>query len=437
MGKYFGTDGIRGVAGEALTIDMALKIGYGLRATFNTKKIVIGRDTRESSQALSMALATGALNAGVDVEDAGVVPTPVIAYHTKEEAMIGVMVTASHNPYHDNGIKVFNKGFKMTPEEEASLETFIDGALPVKSTAFGSFTINETIKTRYLNLYQGIDSEIANLSVVFDAAHGATSYLVHDVFLNRVDTAQVIHDQPDGRNINVDCGSTHLKRLIDTVKSEKADVGFAFDGDGDRVLAVDHHGDVFDGDMLIYVVATHLKAQGKLSKNTVVLTKMSNPGIIKAYQEANIKVVQTDVGDKYVTREMMKHGFALGGENSGHIIMKDLLQTGDGMLVAAMILSIMQARKQTLAKLCEAIDIYPQVVHNVKHVDKTVLEHKAVKDVIQAVRTSLGKDAQLLVRPSGTEPVIRITVSVKDRDQIKQAIDTIEASFYEHGGAMR
>ncbi len=435
MGKYFGTDGIRGVAGQALTIDTALKIGYGLRATFNVKTIVIGRDTRESSAALAMALATGAMNAGIDVEDAGVVPTPVIAYHTKQHDMIGVMVTASHNPYHDNGIKVFNRGFKMTPSEEASLERFIDGELPIKTDTFGGFKPAKQVAKAYQELYQKIGAETANLTVVLDAAHGATSHLVHEVFESRADHTIIIHNQPDGKNINVACGSTHLEAIMNTVKETKADVGFAFDGDGDRVLAVDHNGTVFDGDMLIYVIAAHLKAQGALSKDTVVLTKMSNPGIVKAYQEAKIKVVKTDVGDKYVTSEMMKHGYALGGENSGHIIMKELLQTGDGMLVAAMVLHIMQTTKQSLESLCEAVRIYPQVTHNVKNIDKSVLDHSSVQKVIDTVGKSLGKDALLLVRPSGTEPVIRITVSVDDQAKVDAAIKTIEASFYEFGGA--
>ncbi len=433
MGKYFGTDGIRGVAGATLDIETALKIGQSLKQTFNIDTIVIGRDTRKSSDALAMALATGAMNSGIDVLDAGVVATPVIAYYTRKHAMIGAMITASHNPYQDNGIKIFNKGFKMTKEEEAVIETFIDTPLDSKTGAFGIYSMDPSIKTEYQKLYASLPADKANLSVCLDTANGATFELAGEILTPRVDEVCIINNEPDGTNINENCGSTHLESITRTVMENKCDLGFAFDGDGDRVLVVDHNGKLYDGDYLLYIIASYLKEQGKLNKDTVVLTKMSNPGIVKAFNTQGIKVVRTDVGDKYVTSEMFKHGYALGGENSGHIIIKDFLQTGDGILVAAMILNILQSSKRSLSGLCEAIEIYPQITRNIKDVDKRVVEHKAVKQTIKEVQKTLGSDSLLLVRPSGTEPVVRLTVSVRDETLLETVLDKLETVITEYG----
>ncbi len=433
MGKYFGTDGVRGVAGETLTNDMALRIGNALKETFNAGRVVIGGDTRKSSDLFGLSVATGAMAAGIDVEYAGVVSTPMIAHYSKQENIVGIMVTASHNPYQDNGIKVFNSGYKMKPEEETVVEAYMDGEKTLSEKGFGAFMPTDKVETTYRALYDGIDTEKTNLSVCLDTANGATYEIAEKILKGRVDEVHVIHNDPDGFNINKNCGSTHMEALKNTVIEGKYDVGFSFDGDGDRVLAVDHQGRLYDGDLLVYIIATHMKEEGRLNKNTVVLTKMSNPGIVKAFKDKGIKVVRTDVGDKYVTAEMRKSGYSIGGENSGHIIINDRLQTGDGVLVASEVLKILQKRKQPIVSLVENVEFYPQTTKNIKNVDKTVVDNKAVKQAVKDAKKTLGSDALLLVRPSGTEPLVRITVSHPENAMVESTIQTLETVILKHG----
>ncbi len=433
MGKYFGTDGVRGVAGKTLTSDMAVKIGQSLKKTFNAQSVVIGQDTRESSNLLALSVAVGAMQSGIEVYFADVVSTPMIAYYSKVKETIGIMVTASHNPYKDNGIKVFNRGYKMNAEEEKIVEGFMDDAFALDVQSFGQFHRSDDVLNTYKSLYEALGDEKANLSVCIDTANGATSAMAKEVLGSRVDELHVIHDTPDGRNINENCGSTHLDDLIAATRENKCDVGFAFDGDGDRVLAVDHNGKIYDGDFLVYIIAMHLKEINQLNKNTVVLTKMSNPGIVKAFKDHDIKVIRTDVGDKYVTAELFKQDYSLGGENSGHIILKDLLQTGDGVLIAAQVLKILQTKKQPLSALVDAVNFYPQKMVNIKDVDKSVVDHKAVKAVIKQAQKTLGTDSLLLVRPSGTEPLVRVTVSHPDETVVDTVLKDIQTTIIEFG----
>ncbi len=432
MAKYFGTDGVRGVAGETLTAQMAFRIGQSLRDTFGASSVALARDTRESSPLLATALSAGAMSVGVDVQDAEVLPTPAIAHYTRVNEMVGIMITASHNPYTDNGIKVFDKGYKMSGTAEEMVEAFIDGKQPKTPTRFGRLIKTDAIKETYEQLFETFTSEI-NQTVCVDMANGATFGVGPSILNSQVDELITIHDTPDGRNINHDCGSTHMEAIKEAVKTHKCDIGFSFDGDGDRVLVVDHNGRIYDGDLIVYVLATYLKAKDKLNKNTVVLTKMSNPGIERALNAHGIKVIRTDVGDKYVTKELFKGNYTLGGENSGHIIIKDQLQTGDGLLVASNLLNVLQALKRPLDALISDVTLDVQKMINVKDVDKRALETKAVKSALKSVRKDLGDDALIVVRPSGTEPVVRLTVAHKEEAKVDDALETLRQTIVEHG----
>lgn len=424
MGKYFGTDGVRGVAGEVLTASLAYKIGLSIKHVLKENKVVIGKDTRASSDMLAFNLAAGALASGVDVYMAGVVSTPMIAHYSKEENIIGVMITASHNPYLDNGIKLFNKGYKMLEKDDLKIEAFIDGAMPSLDKDFGRYyDYSDAVQTKYLKLYETFEHKTIHISVGYDSANGANYKIAKTVLDPLCDEAHQISASPNGENINLNVGSTHLDAIKALVKEKSLDIGFSFDGDGDRCLVVDHALNVYDGDMIIYALARYLKELGKLNKNTVVLTKMSNPGILKAFKELGIKTVLTDVGDKYVTSEILKNNYTIGGENSGHIILNHLLHTGDGLLVAVTILNLLQTLKVPLHKLYETVNMYPQKMVNIKHVDKAVLTHDAVKKAIKEADKTLGTNKLLLVRASGTEPLIRVTISHEDETLLDQVMD--------------
>jgi len=434
MGKYFGTDGIRGIAGESLTVELAYRVGLGVKAVFKPKRLVIGKDTRESSDALALAVATGAMQAGVDVLYAGTASTPMVAHYSREQKIPGVMITASHNLYQDNGIKVFDNGYKLKAKDEEALEARLDSGEIPQAERFGSFYMSDEVEQSYEQLFTSLGLERANLSVAIDTAHGATHRIAKKVFADIVDEYVQIGDAPDGRNINAGFGSTALEAITKTAEANKSDIGLAFDGDGDRVLVVDHRENVYDGDLLIYILATYLKAKGELKKDTVVLTKMSNPGIVRALKDQGIKVVATDVGDKYVQAEMLKNGYVLGGENSGHLILGDVLQTGDGMVAAAYLLRILHETRRTLASLVEDVEIYPQQTVNVKDVDKGVVDDKDVKQEVKNLKKRLGTDSLLLVRPSGTEPVVRITVSHRDENLVEETIERLQALILKKGG---
>jgi phosphoglucosamine mutase len=434
MGKYFGTDGVRGVAGEVLTASLAYKIGLSIKHVLKENKVVIGKDTRASSDMLAFNLAAGALASGVDVYMAGVVSTPMIANISKEENMIGVMVTASHNPFHDNGIKLFNKGYKMLEKDDLKIEAFIDGETPSFGQTFGRFIdYSQFVKASYLKLYEGFEHQTLHLSVGYDSANGANYQIAKEVLEPLCDESYQINADPNGMNINLNAGSTHLEAIKALVKEKALDIGFSFDGDGDRCLVVDHALNVYDGDMIIYALARYLKDLGKLNKNTVVLTKMSNPGILKAFKALGIKTVLTDVGDKYVTSEILKNNYTIGGENSGHIILNHLLHTGDGLLVAVTLLNLLQTLKLPLHKLFEDVTMYPQKMVNIKNVNKTVLDHDLVKKAIKEADKVLGQNRLLLVRASGTEPLIRVTISHEDETLLDSVMDKLVSTIKELG----
>lgn len=434
MGKYFGTDGIRGEVDNTLTKAIVKAIGLSLKSTFDCSEIVVAKDTRESGAVFVDALSEGAMACGIDVFDAGVLPTPALAFYAYEKGKIGIMVTASHNPYTDNGIKIFNQGKKLSVSEEAEIEAFIDGkATPSYAKFKAQRKKTGALEEAYKSLYKPMMDMKVHVSMALDMAHGATYAIAPAILSPLVDEVQTLNCRPDGRNINKNCGSTHLDYLKTHMIENKLDIGFAFDGDGDRTLAIDHQGRVIDGDLLIYVLAIWLKKHNALNKNTVVLTKMSNPGIIKALETQGIKVIKTDVGDKYVMETLLDKNLSLGGENSGHIIMPKRLPTGDGIFIAAHILRIIQEEKQSLAQLIGDVHLYPQATKNVKNVDKTVCEHPALIKVTESLKAKLPHPSLVLIRPSGTEPVVRITVSTEDEAMMQKTIETLTDTILKYG----
>ena len=425
MGKYFGTDGIRGKYGVELTNSLAFKVGQSLKGVLDTNRLVIGMDTRESSNELLYSLTSGAQSIGIDVMIAGVVSTPMISHYSKQKNITGIMITASHNPYIDNGIKVFNKGNKLNEYEEKAIEEYIDSNKKFEVKKIGKIYSGEDVFDLYADLIENIELTETNLRIGFDSANGA-NYLISLGVLRELcaDFIQ-IGNKPDGKNINQGVGSTHLESIIKLVKDNNLDIGFSFDGDGDRILVVDRDLNIFDGDLLIYIIAVYLKQISRLKKNTVVLTSMSNLGIIKAFERKGIKVVITDVGDKYVLEKLNQEDYSIGGENSGHIILRDYINTGDGVLVAVYLLKVLNDTKKSLKELTSDIVMWPQKLVNIKTTNKKILNDERVIKVVREVKTILGKNGKVLVRPSGTEPLVRVTVSCETESEVDKYLGRI------------
>ncbi len=425
MAKYFGTDGIRGRVGIELSNSLAFKVGQSLKSVLKTKKLVIGMDTRESSSELMYSVSSGAQSLGIDVMIAGVVSTPLISHYSKQKSVTGVMITASHNPFTDNGIKVFNKGNKLSLREELAIESFIDNNAKFDVVNIGKTFSGEDVIDLYADLIESIDLAQTDLKIGFDSANGANYLISLGVLRELCESYIQIGNIPDGKNINKDVGSTHLESIIKLVKDNQLDIGFSFDGDGDRILVIDNELNVFDGDLLIYIIANYLKDNNLLKKDTVVLTSMSNLGIIKAFERKGIKVVLTDVGDKYVLEELNKNDYSIGGENSGHIILRDYINTGDGVLVGAYLLKILDETKKSLQELTSDISMWPQKMVNIRTFNKEIINDKRVLEIIKEVKQILGKDGKVLVRASGTEPLVRVTLSCEKMSDLDIYIDKI------------
>ena len=427
--KLFGTDGIRGKAGHApLTRETVARVGAALVRAFgdhSQHRFVIGRDTRESGTWIEDELARGLTSEGATVVSAGVVPTPAIAYLARTEGFdAGIVISASHNPYEDNGIKVFGgAGTKLTEELEASVEKIVaDGSWAVKAQP-GKIA-REDLSAHYVqHLLEILKSAgpLLGSHIVVDCANGATVPLAPKLFRELGFDVQTIGTSPNGRNINLDCGSTHLDALSKAVVASKARLGIAFDGDGDRALFVDHTGKIVDGDAVLLMGAIYLKERGRLPGPAVVATVMSNIGLEIALRQRGIEMIRTAVGDKYVMEEMVKRGFALGGEQSGHVIFSEHLFTGDGLATALTVLRIMADTNQELSELAGALVTYPQVLVNVRVKQKTDLKTvPAIADAMQRVEQQLAGNGRLLVRYSGTEPLLRIMLEGKDDGEITQ-----------------
>ncbi|YCA43858.1 phosphoglucosamine mutase [Bacillus sp. JZ8] len=437
MGKYFGTDGVRGIANSELTPELAFRVGrfggYVLTKDMERPKVLIGRDTRVSGHMLEGALVAGLLSIGAEVMRLGVISTPGVAYLTKATgAQAGVMISASHNPVQDNGIKFFGSdGFKLSDEQEEEIEALLNSTedtLP-RPTGADLGQVNDYFEggQKYLQyLKQSVDEDFSDIHVALDCAHGATSSLAAHLFADLEAEISTMGASPNGTNINDGVGSTHPEVLAEFVKEKGADVGLAFDGDGDRLIAVDEKGQIVDGDQIMYICAKYLNEQGMLNEGTVVSTVMSNLGFYKALEEHSVKSVKTAVGDRYVVEEMKKNGYNLGGEQSGHIIFLDYISTGDGMLSAIQLVNIMKVTKKSLSELASEMKKFPQILQNVRVTDKhNVTSNEKVKNIIEEVEKEMGDNGRVLVRPSGTEPLVRVMVEAPTDKECKEYVDRI------------
>ena len=439
--KYFGTDGVRGVANQELSPELAFKVGraggYVLTRHSERKRpqVLVSRDTRISGEMLESALIAGLLSVGIEVLRLGVVTTPGVAYLVRaQEADAGVMITASHNPIEYNGIKYFGgDGFKLSDELEYEIEQILDAEsdeLP-RPAADGLGVVDDYKEgaLKYTSfLEQTISTDLAGLRVVVDAANGATSGFIANLFADLNVDLVPIHDQPDGLNTNLDCGSTHPESLQKAVVAEGADLGIAFDGDGDRCIAVDNEGNLVDGDKIMYICGKNMEENGRLKQDTVVTTVMSNLGMYKALEAHGMKSVKTKVGDRYVVEEMLKHDYNLGGEQSGHIIFLDHNTTGDGMLTALQLLQVLKTTGKSLKELAADVTTYPQELVNITVPDKaTAMENARLKEVIAEVEADMHGDGRVLVRPSGTEPLLRIMAEAPTKELVHAYVTRIAA----------
>ncbi|HWK22699.1 MAG TPA: phosphoglucosamine mutase [Ureibacillus sp.] len=438
MGKYFGTDGVRGVANSELTPELAFKLGrvggYVLtKHTTERPKVIIGRDTRVSGHMLEGALVAGLLSIGVEVMRLGVISTPGVAYLTRVmNADAGVMISASHNPVADNGIKFFGPdGFKLTDAQEAEIENILDlekDTLPRPVGGdLGSVSDYFEGGQKYLSyLKQTVDEDFLGIHVALDCAHGATSQLATHLFADLEADISSMGSSPNGLNINDGVGSTHPEKLGELVLERGADVGLAFDGDGDRLIAVDEKGQIVDGDQIMFIIGKYLSSKGRLKKNTVVSTVMSNLGFYKALEENGMTSVKTSVGDRYVVEEMRANDYNLGGEQSGHIVFLDYNTTGDGLLTAIQLVNIMKATGKRLSELAAEMTVFPQKLVNVRVVDKhaVTLNDKVAKTIAE-VEAAMAGNGRVLVRPSGTEPLVRVMVEASTEEECESYVNRI------------
>jgi len=448
MGKYFGTDGVRGVANSELTPELAFKLGrfggYVLRQHAKDiahPLVLVARDTRISGQLLEYALVSGLLSVGIEVLQLGVIPTPGVAYLTRiQGAVAGVMISASHNPAGDNGIKFFGAdGFKLSDEQEYEIEAYLDQEgddLP-RPSADGLGTVDEYPEgvLKYAQYLQTtIPDDLSGITVCLDAANGAASPVVNRLFADLETDFYTMGANPDGININKGVGSTHPDVLGKFVVEKKADVGLAFDGDAVRCIAVDENGRIIDGDRIMFICGKYLKDRNKLNQNTIVSTVMSNLGFHLAVEAEGMTALKTQVGDRYVVEEMRKNGYNLGGEQSGHVVFLDMNTTGDGLLTGIQLLNVMKQTGKKLSELADEVTIYPQELVNVRVSDKEgVMDIPAVKAVIEEVEAEMAGKGRILVRPSGTEPLLRVMAEAetdkKCHEYVMRIVDVVKAEI--------
>ena len=429
----FGTDGVRGRAHSELTEAMASDLGRAIARVFFGTPVVIGGDSRESTPAFIAAVSEGLIDSGATVETLGMVPTPIVAAEAASRHAVGVVISASHNPYYDNGIKVFGPGgVKLSTEVEAQIEDQWHSVTPSETprTELGSLVQGDvdSVRSRYLELIQrSIEHRtLDGLRVVLDAANGAASELAGEVFAAVGADVIVINADPNGTNINDECGATHTEALQSAVVSVGADVGLALDGDADRLIAVDHAGQVVDGDRVIAILATDMRARNKLAEDTVVVTVMANLGFHRAMNDAGITVLETPVGDRHVLEALAKGGFSLGGEQSGHIIIPEHATTGDGMLTGVVLLDAVVRSGRSLADLSAAsMTAFPQVLINVEVPVRGEVPEDAIRGIRQQLEAELGDDGRMLIRPSGTEPLVRVMVEAAHRDDAERIAQTL------------
>ena len=439
MGKYFGTDGFRGKANETLTAEKAFKVGrflgwyYGQFHEDHRARIIIGKDTRRSSYMLEDALCAGLTSSGADAYLLHVTTTPSVSYCCRTDGFdCGIMISASHNPFYDNGIKIMRaNGQKIEAEIEEKIEAYIDGEIPelpyAMDEAIGRSIDYSAGRNRYIGYLMTIPSRAFNgYKVGLDCANGASSMIAKSVFEALGAKTFVINNQPDGVNINDNCGSTHIGALQELVREKGLDVGFAYDGDADRCLAVDAEGRVVNGDQIMFLCGKHMSELGQLDHNMIVTTVMTNLGFYKTCDAIGLKYQQTAVGDKYVAENMMENGYVLGGEQSGHIIFGKYATTGDGVLTSLMIMQTMLEKKMPLALMADEMRIFPQVLKNIKvHDKKTTLDNAKVQTAVKAAEEGLGNAGRILVRESGTEPKIRVMVEADTTAECEKWVDSV------------
>ncbi len=436
MGKYFGTDGFRGEANEVLRVDHAFKVGRFLGWYYGQEhkaRVVIGKDTRRSSYMFEYALVAGLTASGADVFLLHVTTTPSVSFVTRREDFdCGIMISASHNPFYDNGIKVIDgKGHKLAADVEAQIEAYIDGSLGelplAKKEHIGATTDYVAGRNRYIGYLISLATRsFEDMRVGLDCSNGSAFMIAKNVYQALGANVFVIHNEPNGMNINQNCGSTHIEDLQKLVKEKKLDVAFAYDGDADRCIAVDEKGNVVDGDLILYICGKYLKENGHLNGDTIVTTVMSNLGLYKACDKIGLKYEKTAVGDKYVYENMIQNDYSLGGEQSGHIIFSKYATTGDGILTSLMIMEVMLESKMSLSGLTEEVRIYPQLLKNVRVADKkAVRENPRVMKAVEEVEGELGQDGRILVRESGTEPLFRVMVEAATDELCEQYVNRV------------
>lgn len=436
MGKYFGTDGFRGEANEVLTVEHAFKVGRFLGWYYgqdHKAKVVIGKDTRRSSYMFEYALVAGLTASGANAYLLHVTTTPSVSYVTRTEDFdCGIMISASHNPFYDNGIKIINgKGHKMEAEVEEKIEAYIDGEideLPLaKKEEIGRTVDYAAGRNRYIGYLISLATRsFEGMRVGLDCSNGSAFSIAKSVYDALGAKTYVINCEPDGTNINTNCGSTHIEVLQQFVKEKNLDVGFAYDGDADRCIAVDENGEVINGDLILYICGKYLKENGRLNGDTIVTTVMSNLGLYKACDKAGLKYEKTAVGDKYVYENMVANGHRIGGEQSGHIIFGKYATTGDGILTSIKLMEVMLESKRKMSDLASPVTIYPQCLKNVRvHSKPEARADEDVQAALAEVEAKLGKDGRVLVRESGTEPVIRVMVEAKTDELSEECVDRI------------
>lgn len=439
MGKYFGTDGVRGEANIELTPELAFKLGrFGgyVLSQHETERprVFVARDTRISGEMLESALIAGLLSVGIEVYKLGVLATPGVSYLVRtEKASAGVMISASHNPAQDNGIKFFGgDGFKLDDNREAEIEVLLDDSedkLPRPSAqGLGNLVDYPEGLRKYEKFLVDSGNDLEGMKIVLDTANGAASVSARDVFLDLNADITVIGENPDGLNINDGVGSTHPEQLQEAVKKVGAEIGLAFDGDSDRLIAVDENGQIVDGDRIMFIIGKYLSEQGKLAQNTIVTTVMSNLGFHKALDAQGINKVVTAVGDRYVVEEMRKNGYNLGGEQSGHVIIMDYNTTGDGQLTAIQLTKVLKETGKTLSELASEVTIYPQKLVNIRvenSMKDKAMEVPVIAQVIQKMEAEMAGNGGILVRPSGTEPLLRVMAEAPTTEEVDYYVDTI------------
>lgn len=442
MGRLFGTDGARGIANSELTCELAMKIGRAAAFVLTEKttekpKVIIGKDTRVSSNMLEMALAAGLCSVGADVVLVGFLPTPAIAFLVKDrEADAGIMISASHNPCEYNGIKIFDSnGYKLPDALEEEIESLVlddDSriAFPTGGDVGSVFVRNDYLDLYIDHIVKSVNTDLSGLKIAIDCANGCASYTAEKLFTRLGAECFFMHNKPNGVNINANCGSTHMDDLIDYVNGHDVDLGLAFDGDSDRCLAVDENGKLIDGDKMIAVFALDMKNEGTLVDETAVVTVMTNLGFKMFAKEYGIAVAETTVGDRYVLEEMLKNNYQIGGEQSGHIIFKRYATTGDGQLSGAMLAAIMKKTGKSASELTSVMTVMPQTLVNVTASPELKAKLKTDEDIITSIDNAakqLGEKGRILVRASGTEPLIRVMIEGENISEIKKLAKSVAA----------